>query len=63
MVLNEVTGVVMSSRWFDTYEHEADSDFLMEYLKGLMSGRIICFAVKVIVYYFKIIYPLSFPPV
>ena len=48
VVLNEVTGVVMSSRWFDTYESDADSGFLIEYLKGLRDGRIVCFAIKVI---------------
>ena len=53
MVLNEVTGAVMSSRWFDTYESEADSDFLIGYLKGLKQGRIICFAVKVFSIFFK----------
>ncbi|XP_058945589.1 protein O-linked-mannose beta-1,2-N-acetylglucosaminyltransferase 1 [Pocillopora verrucosa] len=46
VVLNEVTGVVMSSRWFDTYESDADSGFLIEYLKGLRDGRIVCFAIK-----------------
>lgn len=48
VVLNEVTGIVMSSRWFDTYESDADSGFLIEYLKGLRDGRIVCFAIKVI---------------
>lgn len=47
VVLNEVTGAVMSSRWFDTYESKEDSDFLMEFLKSLKYGRIICFAIKV----------------
>lgn len=47
VVLNEVTGAVMSSRWFDTYESKEDSNFLMEFLKSLKFGRIICFAVKV----------------
>ncbi|KAL9954720.1 hypothetical protein ACROYT_G042291 [Oculina patagonica] len=46
VVLNEVTGAVMSSRWFDTYESKEDSDFLMEFLKSLKHGRIICFAIK-----------------
>ncbi len=47
VVLNEVTGVVMSSRWYDTYESKADSGLLVKYLKGLRQGRIVCFAVKV----------------
>ena len=47
LVLNEVTGAVMSSRWFDTYESQEDSSFLMEYLQGLKHGRILCFAIKV----------------
>ena len=47
VVLNEVTGAVMSSRWYDTYESEADSGLLVKYLKGLRQGRIVCFAVKV----------------
>ena len=47
LVLNEVTGAVMSSRWFDTYESQDDSSFLMEYLQGLKLGRILCFAIKV----------------
>ena len=47
MVLNEVTGAVMSSRWYDTYESAADSGLLVKYLKGLRQGRIVCFAVKV----------------
>ena len=47
VVLNEVTGVVMSSRWYDTYESKADSGLLVNYLKGLRQGRIVCFAVKV----------------
>lgn len=47
VVLNEVTGDVMSSRWYDTYESKADSDFLVNHLKGLRRGRIICFAIKV----------------
>lgn len=46
VVLNEVTGIVMSSRWFDTYESDADSGFLIEYLKVLRDGRIVCFAIK-----------------
>ena len=54
VVLNEVTGVVMSSRWFDTYESRADSGFLVEYLKGLRKGRIICFAIKVIYIFISI---------
>ena len=49
VVLNEVTGAVMSSRWFDTYESKADSGLLMDYLKGLKHGRIVCFAVRVII--------------
>ena len=49
VVLNEVTGAVMSSRWFDTYESKADSGLLMDYLKGLKHGRIVCFAVGVII--------------
>ena len=47
VVLNEVTGAVMSSRWYDTYESAADSGLLLKYLKGLRQGRIVCFAVKV----------------
>lgn len=47
VVLNEVTGDVMSSRWYDTYESKADSGFLVNHLKGLRRGRIICFAIKV----------------
>lgn len=47
VVLNEVTGALMSSRWFDTYESKADSGFLVDYLRGLKQGRIICFAVRV----------------
>lgn len=47
VVLNEVTGAVMSSRWFDTYESKEDSGYLMEFLSNLKNGRIICFAVKV----------------
>ena len=47
VVLNEVTGAVMSSRWYDTYESAADSGLLVKYLKGLRPGRIVCFAVKV----------------
>ena len=47
VVLHEVTGAVMSSRWFDTYESKEDSGFLMAYLQGLRHGRIICFAIKV----------------
>ena len=47
VVLNEVTGAVMSSRWFDTYESQEDSGYLKEFLTGLKNGRIICFAVKV----------------
>ena len=47
VVLNEVTGAVMSSRWYDTYESAADSGLLVKYLKGLRQGRIVCFAVKV----------------
>lgn len=46
VVLNEVTGAVMSSRWYDTYESAADSGLLVKYLKGLRQGRIVCFAVK-----------------
>ena len=49
VVLNEATGAVMSSRWFDTYESKADSGILMDYLKGLRQGRIVCFAIKVFV--------------
>lgn len=47
LVLNEVTGTVMSSRWFDTYESQDDSGFLVDYVQGLKPGRIICFAIKV----------------
>lgn len=47
VVLNEVTGAVMSSRWYDTYESAADSGLLIKYLKGLRQGRIVCFAVRV----------------
>lgn len=47
IALNEVSGEVMSSRWFDTYAIKADSDNLMDYLRGLKDGRIICFAVRV----------------
>lgn len=47
VVLNEVSGAVMSSRWFDTYESKEDSGFLVEFLKSLKRGRIICFAIKV----------------
>ena len=47
LVLNEVTGAVMSSRWFDTYESQDDSGFLVDYVQGLKHGRIICFAIKV----------------
>jgi len=47
VVLNEVTGAVMSSRWFDTYESKDDSGFLLDYVQGLKHGRIICFAIKV----------------
>ena len=47
VVLNEVTGAVMSSRWFDTYESKEDSGYLMEFLSNLKNGRIISFAVKV----------------
>lgn len=47
LVLNEVTGAVMSSRWFDTYESKEDSGLLVEFLKSLKQGRIICFAIKV----------------
>ena len=47
LVLNEVTGAVMSSRWFDTYESQDDSGFLVDYVQGLKPGRIICFAIKV----------------
>lgn len=47
VVLNEVTGAVMSSRWFDTYESKEDSGYLMEFISNLKNGRIICFAVKV----------------
>ena len=47
LVLNEVTGAVMSSRWFDTYESKEDSGFLVGFLKSLKQGRIICFAIKV----------------
>jgi len=46
VVLNEVTGAVMSSRWYDTYESAADSGLLVKFLKGLRQGRIVCFAVK-----------------
>ncbi|XP_015775817.1 PREDICTED: protein O-linked-mannose beta-1,2-N-acetylglucosaminyltransferase 1-like [Acropora digitifera] len=46
IALNEVSGEVMSSRWFDTYAIKADSDNLMDYLRGLKDGRIICFAVR-----------------
>lgn len=46
VVLNELTGAVMSSRWFDTYESKEDSGYLMEFLSNLKNGRIICFAVK-----------------
>ena len=47
VVLNEVTGEVMSSRWFDTCESKADSSYLVDFLKGLKDGRIICFTVRV----------------
>lgn len=47
LVLNEVTGSIMSSRWFDTYESEDDSGLLLDYIQGLRLGRIICFAIKV----------------
>ena len=47
VVLNEVTGEVMSSRWFDTYESKLDNKYLMDFLKGLKDGRIICFTVRV----------------
>ena len=47
LVLNEVTGSIMSSRWFDTYESQDDSGFLLDYIQGLRLGRIICFAIKV----------------
>ena len=47
LVLNEVTGSIMSSRWFDTYESHDDSGFLLDYIQGLRLGRIICFAIKV----------------
>ena len=47
MVLNEVSGAVMSSVWFDTYEDSDDSQRLMDFLQGLRKGRILCFAVKV----------------
>ena len=47
VVLHEVTGDIMSSRWYDTYESKADSGFLVNHLKGLRRGRIICFAIKV----------------
>ena len=47
MVLNEVTGGVMSSMWFDTYLSKPDSARLVEYLNEMKLGRIICFATKV----------------
>lgn len=47
LVLNEVTGSIMSSRWFDTYESKDDSGLLLDYIQGLTLGRIICFAIKV----------------
>lgn len=47
LVLNEVTGSIMSSRWFDTYESKDDSGLLLDYIQGLRLGRIICFAIKV----------------
>lgn len=47
IALNEVSGEVMSSRWFDTYGSKAESDNLVDYLRGLKDGRIICFAVRV----------------
>ena len=47
IALNEVSGEVMSSRWFDTYGVKADSANLMDYLRGLKDGRIICLAVRV----------------
>lgn len=46
LVINEVTGVVMSSRWYDTYESQPDSELLLDHLRDLKLGRIICFAVK-----------------
>ncbi|KAJ7354809.1 hypothetical protein OS493_029815 [Desmophyllum pertusum] len=46
VVFNEVTGAVMTSRWFDTYESRADSGLLMEFLNALKHGRIVCFAIK-----------------
>ena len=51
VVFNEVTGAVMTSRWFDTYESRADSGLLMEFLNALKHGRIVCFAIKVINYH------------
>ena len=47
VVLNEVTGAVMSSRWYDTYESRHDSKLLLNHLQGLKRGRILCFAIKV----------------
>ena len=47
LVLNEVTGSIMSSRWFDTYESKDDSGLLLDYIQGFRLGRIICFAIKV----------------
>ena len=47
VVLNEVTGAVMSSRWYDTYESLHDSRLLLDHLQGLRRGRILCFAIKV----------------
>lgn len=47
VVLNEVTGAVMSSRWYDTYESLHDSRLLLDHLQGLRLGRILCFAIKV----------------
>lgn len=46
VVLNEVTGAVMSSRWYDTYESLHDSRLLLDHLQGLRRGRILCFAIK-----------------
>lgn len=48
VVLSEVTGAVMSSRWYDTYESLRDSRLLLDHLQGLRRGRILCFAIKVV---------------
>ena len=47
IVLNEVTGVIMTTRIFDTYSPTGEEKAMIIFLNLLQEGRIVIFLVKV----------------